>query len=460
MDPTFLDPRLQVHNSHWQAAAEFARQDPTLRRLLQLPLVHEPTLLQELPLQTPGIYTLVGGRQVGKSTLLKQLMQRLLADGKAPQRLAYVTCEPVVDTEELRRLLAGLLAAMPQDGLVWLLVDEVTYVDGWDRAIKFLADAGSFDRCFLLLTGSDHVLIQDSLKRLPGRRGAADVVDFQLRPLSFRECSRLHGRLPSESLERLVQGELDAELPPLPPGTLAALESELRAYHATGGYLTAINDVASAGSVRPATLRIYADWIRGDMLRLNRNEHYLREVLTAITDRYGSQLTWNTLARELSIDHPKTVADYIGLLERLDAAIVVPALSEHDHGPAPKKARKVFFSDPFVHRAVRAFVGREEVPPGSDAQLQRDLEAVMACHRARAGAVFYLKGKGEVDLAFYAGRALQLVEVKWTAQLRPEELKEIRRRGHGLIAARVPQRAEVDGIAVLPAAVVLLRLAG
>ena len=44
-------------------------------------------------------------------------------------------------------------------------------------------------------------------------------------------------------------------------------------------------------------------------------------------------------------------------------------------------------------------------------------------------------------------------------QLRPEELKEIRRRGRGLVACRTEQPRVVDGLVVLPAAVVLLRLA-
>lgn len=453
-----IDPRLLPHNLQWQDQQLFLQSDPALRRLQQNPFKYEPGLLVQMPVRIPGVYTLVGGRQVGKSTLLKQLMRRLLAEGVEGQRMTYVTCEPFVDAEELRRVLSDTLAAMPSDGMVWLLVDEVTYVTGWDRVVKFLADAGSLERCFLLLTGSDHVLIQDSLKRLPGRRGRAEVVDFHLRPLSFLQFCRLRGRVDEGALEALAGGEIEASLPAGAAEQMPTLEAELRAYHVTGGFLTAINDLERDGVVAASTLRIYADWIRGDMLRLDRNERYLREMIGAITDRYGSQLTWNSLAKELSIDHPKTIADYVGILERMDAVVVVPAVSEHDHGPAPKKARKVFFADPFIHRAVRDFVGREAVEPGSDAHLQRDLEAVMACHRARAGEVFYVKGMGEVDIAWFVGRKLQLVEVKWAKQLRPEELKEIRRRGHGVVAGRVLQEGEIDGVRVLPAAAVLLRL--
>jgi predicted AAA+ superfamily ATPase len=454
------DARLSPHNLQWQGVQLFLQQDPVLRRLRDNPLVSEPDLLERLPLEIPGIYTLVGGRQVGKSTLLKQVMQRLLQRERvAPERLAYVTCEPFVDAEELRVVLTDLLAAMPGGERSWLLIDEVTYVAGWDRTVKFLADAGTLERCFVLLTGSDHVLIQDSLKRLPGRRGRADAVDFHLRPLSFLQFCRLRGRMSEAVLEELSAGDVEADLPRGTPASLSELEGELRSYHVSGGFLTATNDVARDGVVAAATLRIYADWIRGDLLRLNRNERYLREVLAAISERYGSQLTWNALAQELSIDHPKTIADYLGILERLDAVLVVPALAEHERGPAPKKGRKVFFADPFIHRAAQAFVARAEPEPGSDAHLQRDLEATMAGHVARFAEALYVKGKGEIDVAWYAGRKLRLLEVKWSQQLRPEELKEIRRRGRGLIASRARQAGKLDGLKVLPAAVVLLRLA-
>lgn len=451
------DPRLQQHNLHWQDASAFLANDPTLRRARSGPLQHRPALLDRLPQDTPGIYTLVGGRQVGKSTLCKLLMAQLLERGVAPHRIAYVTCEPFVDAEEMRRVLTDLLFELRDgDRTCWLLLDEVTYVDGWDRIVKFLADAGELDHCFLLATGSDRLLIEDSLKRLPGRRGRADVVDFHLRPLSFLDFCRVRGRIDREALDACARAAPGAAIDD--QELVAALEPELRDYHLTGGFLPAIADLMRGGEVSGATLRIYADWIRGDVLRLDRSERYLREILTGVDRRQGSQVTWNSFAKELSIDHPKTIADYIGILERMDAVLVVPALAEHAAAPAPKKARKVFFADPFIHRAALAWLGGDD-RLDSDARLQRDLEGVFAAHVARFTDAFYVKGHGEIDVAWLERRRLQCLEVKWSTQLRPEELKEIRRRGHGLIAARVARAAVFDGIPVLPAAIVLLRLA-
>jgi predicted AAA+ superfamily ATPase len=370
-----------------------------------------------------------------------------------------VTCEPFRDADELRNVLADVLAAIGTGNeQTWLFVDEITYVPDWDRVVKFLADTGALERCCLLLTGSDHVVIQDSLKRLPGRRGRAAVTDFHLRPLSFAEFVRLRGNVMAAEIDVVATAPLEA-MPTASARGLDVLEQELLSYHLTGGFLAAINDLARDGVVAPATLRIYSDWIRGDILRLDRTERYLREILRGISRRYGSQITWNSLAKELSIDHPKTVSDYVAILERMDAAVVVPAVAEHQRGPAPKTARKVFFADPFIHRASLAWLGEPDGEIASDQRMQRDLEATFSAHVQRFAEGFYVKGAGEIDCAWYEGRHLQFVEVKWATQLRPEEMKEIRRRGRGVVACRTREARQLDGLTILPAAVVLLRVA-
>lgn len=462
-----MDDRWLVHNLHWESTAELRARDPQLRRLQRQPLVHRPALLERLPRGEPGIYTLGGGRQVGKTTLLKQLVESLLVDdGVAPGRVAYVTGELFRDAEDLRRTLGDLVEQGERTGrdgppgLTYILVDEVTWIEGWDRAVKFLADAGALEEVFLLLTGSDLVLIQDAMRRLPGRRGRAEEVDFHLRPLSLLEFCELRGALPGEELAALATGAPGDELPAVGDGTLALLEQETALYHQTGGYLTAINDVAGSGDVALATLRTYSDWVRGDVLKLRRQEDFLREILLAITRRYGSQVSWNALARDLPIDHPKTVAEYCLLLERMDAAIIVPAVREDRLTAAPKKARKLYFADPFIHRAIRRYLGLEDVHADPERALALELEASVLGHLRRAFPTYYVKGRGdEIDAAYVAGDRLWPIEVKWTRNLRPADLDTIARYPRGLIAGRVRSHRLVAGVPVLPAPVVLLRIA-
>lgn len=459
-----MNDRWIIHNLHWENIAEFRTRDPQLRRLARQPMVHRPTLIDRLPRDKPGIYTLGGGRQVGKTTLLKQFMESLLVDDEvAPEQVAYITGELIRDADELRRTLASLVERSDQrgiNGLVYLLVDEVTWVEGWDRAVKFLADAGVFDQVFLLLTGSDLTLIQDAMRRLPGRRGRAGTVDFHLRPLSFLEFCELRGEMPQDALAQLADGAPGDALPAVDTRMVAALEREAGLYHQTGGYLTAINDVAADGEVATATLRTYSDWVRGDMLKFHRQEAFLHEVLQAITRRYGSQVSWNALARELPIDHPKTVAEYCLLLERMDAAMIISAVAEDRLEAAPKKAKKLYFADPFIHRAVRRYLGLEDLHADPDRAMTMEFEASLLGHLRRVFPTYYIKHRsGEVDAAYVADGRLWPIEVKWTRQLRPADLKLIARYSAGLIAGRVRDCRVVAGVSTVPAPVVLLRIA-
>jgi hypothetical protein len=61
-------PRQQPHHLHGPVATDFVAQDPTqLRVWVQLSAYRLP-LLDAVPHDTPGTYTLVGSRQIGKST--------------------------------------------------------------------------------------------------------------------------------------------------------------------------------------------------------------------------------------------------------------------------------------------------------------------------------------------------------------------------------------------------------
>lgn len=134
------------------------------------------------------------------------------------------------------------------------------------------------------------------------------MTDFHLRPLSFLEYCRLRGVVAGGRLDALASGKL-ADAPDANPAQPTALEGELRCYHATGGFMPAINDHARGGVVVAATLPIYTDWLRGDMLRLDWSERYLREILTGIDRRYGRWMgSWCCLRRWSCCGSPQRLA--------------------------------------------------------------------------------------------------------------------------------------------------------
>ena len=102
-----MDMRFLPHNTHWEDPTSFDLLDPHLRQLGKLPLVYRSGLLAQLPRSIPGIYTVSGGRQVGKTTLLKQWMAQLLKENLEPERIAYLTGELIDDHHSLIRLITN-----------------------------------------------------------------------------------------------------------------------------------------------------------------------------------------------------------------------------------------------------------------------------------------------------------------------------------------------------------------
>jgi predicted AAA+ superfamily ATPase len=343
-----------------------------------------------------------------------------------------------------------------------VLLDEVTYIRDWDKGVKFLADAGFLQNVALVLTGSDSVIIREARMRFPGRRGSAPVADFHLFPLTFYEVVTLGKTVAQEQIEFLMDSRRD--------GVTAAVQSvltdEFDRYLMHGGYLRAINDLAESGMIGSSTFGTYCDWIRGDMLKRDKQERYLREIAGAIVRRYGTPVTWNNLAQDLSIDHPATVSDYVGLLASMDAVFVQPALVEDRLTAAPKKARKVMYCDPFIYHAVRSWIEpdtdpfqHQVVPVVKDAEGSAGLaEACAATHVRRFYPTYYIKAEGEVDIAFVKDRRFWPVETKWTQQLRAKDLKQIAKYKNGRIWSRSWASEAIVGVPVEPLPLALLRL--
>lgn len=215
---TRMDIRFAPHNLHQDNPDQFFSQDPHLKVLSRQALVWDFPLILRLPVQLPGIYTVSGGRQVGKTTLLKQWMAHLLKTGVHPHAIAFFSGELIDDQHALVRLIGDHLQPAGTAGMRFVILDEVTYIRGWDKGVKYLADSGALEDVVLVLSGSDMVIIREARMCFPGRRGMADQVDFQVFPLGFNEVVTLTRALTAGEQEALM-----APVPQVDAGVMARL---------------------------------------------------------------------------------------------------------------------------------------------------------------------------------------------------------------------------------------------
>ena len=381
-----MKDEFQIHNLFREAPDRFLREDPHLRRAALQPFSYVSPLVDTPEFLTPGILMITGGRQVGKTTCLKQFIAKLLSTGRVrPDQISFMTGELIRDDTELRREILSELEG--KTGWQVIVVDEISYVKDWDKSVKFLADAGNLETTTLILSGSDSAILREAMKRFAGRRGRSAQVDFVFHPLGFSETVSLKAPELSGLVTACKNTEYSADLPEYQEH-LPQLETLFDEYLIHGGYLTAVADLLRGGRIEAATFRTYAEWLRGDILKHHKQEKYLFEVLRGILRTYTSQVSWISLAKELSIEHHKTVSDYVAILEDMHAVILQEALAEHTLSAAPKKAKKLYFEDPFIFHAVETMLGK--MMPDSTPALA---ETVAVAHFNRKfGKTYYIKG--------------------------------------------------------------------
>lgn len=452
-----MDRQFDLHNTHFKGEKQFIKLDPHLRELSRQKYIYYSPLLDEFPIKIPGIYTLSGGRQIGKTTLLKQWMLQLIKQGIDPKSIYFYTGELILDHFVLLRLLQKQFQTIPSDVLKFIIIDEVSYIEGWDKGIKYAADSGLFENTVIILSGSDTSFLKEARMTFPGRRGKAKRKDFHAYPLSFREF--FHITQPPKFFEKCLEQSLNES-------EMEKLFALFQQYLIHGGFLTAINEFALSKEIQYATLETYSDWVRGDVLKRGKQERYLREILSAIIKRYNSQVTWPSLASDLSIDHPNTVADYCNLLESMDVIFIQYALIEDKLLGAPKKARKIIFKDPFIFHAINAWLENDDepylnqiIPTINNPQLASQLvEACVATHFERYYSTYYIKAEGEVDVAYIHDKKFWPIEIKWTNQLRSKDLKQIQKYKNGIVWAKTRSESKLENILLKPLPLELLRI--
>ncbi len=448
-----MDTRFFPHNTHLEDTQRFADRDPQLRQLKKQTYVFNPELLHKLPKNKPGIYTLTGGRQSGKSTLLKRWMEELLKDGVKPAAIAFLSGDLIHDQQSLWQVLQVQLDSMPFDETKYVLIDEITYISGWDEVIKRAITEGLLQNTIVILIGSDSVLVQETYKLLPKKRAKKEIINFHLYPLSFAEVLNLKKRMPQTLKEKTIKSS-----------EMIMLFDEFQQYLQHGGYLTAINDLAKHKKILKATLMTYSDWIRGDMLKRGKQEHNLREILTAIIKQYNSPMTWQALVRSISIDHPKTIADYITELAYMDVLFIQSALLEDKLLPAPKKPRKIAFMDPFIFHALRAWLWptadpyqTQVITALNDNILSTQLvKSCVATHFNRFFPTYYIKSIGHIDIAYVKQKHFWPVQIQWGNDLRAKEIMQMKNYPNSLILSKTQTYIDLKGIPMVPLPLALL----
>ena len=241
---------------------------------------------------------LTGPRQVGKTTLARQLMQLF---GNAQ----YLNWDVLQDRSVLQRQSWNPRAKL-------LVMDEIHKMHGWKNWLKGVVD-GRFSEQSLLVTGSARM----ETFRQGGDSLAGRYFAFRLHPFSVREwCEQQHVE-PAEALDHLL------ERGGFPEPCLAG-------------------DTVQADRWRA---QYFNDLIREDVLEFSRLHEIntMRLFVELLRERVGSPLSLASIARDLAVS-PATLKRYLEILQALFIVFTVQPW-HHNIARAILQSPKAYFFD-------------------------------------------------------------------------------------------------------------------
>ena len=98
--------KFALHNQFQESYDRFINFDPHLKRIQNGPFIYRSSLLGVDTLLLAGIYLITGGRQVGKTTFLKQWIKQLLEkENTHPDDILFIPGELVDTHHELRMII-------------------------------------------------------------------------------------------------------------------------------------------------------------------------------------------------------------------------------------------------------------------------------------------------------------------------------------------------------------------
>jgi predicted AAA+ superfamily ATPase len=307
---------------------------------------------------------LTGPRQVGKTTLARQLMSSFVS-------AQYLNWDVLQDRAVLQRQ-----SWNPRAGL--LVMDEIHKMRGWKAWLKGVVDGRSLEQT-LLVTGSARM----ETFRQGGDSLAGRYFSFRLHPFSVREWCEQQQAAPADALDHLL---------------------------ARGGFP---EPCLAADAVQADRWRAqyFNDLIREDVLEFSRLHEIntMRLFVELLRERVGSPLSLASIARDLAVS-PATLKRYLDILQALFIVFTVQPW-HHNIARAILQSPKVYFFDTGLIR-------------GDDGiRLENAVAGMLLKHvnflqdtAGRPAGLHYIRTKdgAEVDFALSEdGKMVQMIECKW-----------------------------------------------
>lgn len=318
---------------------------------------------------------LLGARQVGKTTMLKKLLQErddvLWLNG---------------DEQDVRNMFENASSTMLNTIIgkkKIIVVDEAQRITDIGLGLKLITD--NISDVQVIATGSSSFDLSNKTKEpLTGRK-----LEYWMFPLSFSELVAHQGLLEEKRLltHRLIYGS----------------------------YPDVVNNV---GDERMVLTELADSYLYKDILMFDRikKSDKLMKLLQALAFQIGSEVSYNELAQTCGLD-PKTVECYVTLLEQSYIVFRLGSFSRNLRNEL-KFSRKIYFWDCGIRNAVIGNYQMVESRMDTGALFENYILAErlkkLSYEKSYAKSYFWRsKSKQEIDYIEDIDGQISAVEIKW-----------------------------------------------
>ncbi|KAF0235593.1 MAG: hypothetical protein FD181_3418 [Prolixibacteraceae bacterium] len=252
---------------------------------------------------------ILGARQVGKTTLLNELINEI-------QNVKIINGDEPDSNEQLTNLTSTRLKALFGNATA-IIIDEAQLIPDIGISLKRITDY--IKNVQLFVSGSSSIELANSINEpLTGRK-----LEYKLFPISFAEMVKTTNLQEEKRLlpHRLVFGYYPEIV--TSPGDEIKLLKNL-----SGSYL--YKDILSFGIIKKPAI--------------------LEKLLKALALQIGSEVSYNELGQMVGADK-ETVERYINLLEKVFIIFQLNALSRNERNEI-KKGKKIYFCDNGIRNAL------------------------------------------------------------------------------------------------------------
>ena len=294
-------------------------------------------------LQNDEVTIITGARQVGKTTILKQIENYLTEKGFSAFYINLEDPDYLLLINDHPRNIFNLFS-LPKNRKIYFLVDEVQYLNNPSNFLKYLYDEFS-KRIKLIVSGSSAFYMDTKFKdSLAGRKKV-----FILYTLSFDEflkfnnkpeMARLISEIPYQSLT--IENLLFTEQ--------REISYYIDQYLIYGGYPRVV--LASTDKEKKELLNeLLYSYIKKDIMESGiKNQQKALELLKILSDQIGSLLNTNTLSKLLRVS-TTAIDNYIHTLKKsFHIATVSPYFT--NIRKEIKKMPKMYFLDLGLRNAL------------------------------------------------------------------------------------------------------------